>query len=97
MVVPCIRTVVAGDVSLGCALSVHTWAETVPGFIGNRSVGMHRYGDHVFLNGDGIIEVALTLQKLFEADRRKKAQGAQTQRARAREREFSPRRHQERH
>ena len=51
------------------------WVETVPGFVGNRSVGMHRYGDHVFLNGDGIIEISLTLQKLFKADGRKKAQG----------------------
>ncbi len=29
---------------------------------------MHRYGDHVFLNGDGITEISFTIQKLFEVD-----------------------------
>lgn len=48
--------------------SVHVWAERVPGFVGNRSVGMHGYGDRVFLNGDGVIEISLTVQKLLEAD-----------------------------
>ena len=44
---------------------MHTWAETVPVFVGNHSVGMHGYWDHVFLNGDGIIEISLAIQKLL--------------------------------
>src|SRR5436305_1785066 len=45
-----------------------TWAETVPVFVSNHSIGMHRYGDHVFFNGDGIIEISFTVLKLFETD-----------------------------